>query len=149
MNLQQQLDAELVTAIKTGNSNKRDVLRMLKSSLKNTAIDQGKANLTDNEVLAVIRKEAKKRKESIVAYEQANKPELVAAEKAELQILESYLPSQMDEATIRAKVKDYLAAHPATVAQTGQVMGGLSQELSGQADMGLVAKIVREELSAR
>lgn len=148
MALAQQIDQELIAAMKAGETEKRDVLRMLKSSIKNSAIDQGKDALTDEEVLAVIRREAKKRKESILAYEQASKPDLVAAETAELQILESYLPSQMDEATIRAKVKGYLAAHPSTIAQTGQVMGGLSQELSGQADMGLVAKIVREELTA-
>jgi uncharacterized protein YqeY len=148
MSLQQQLDTELIAAMKAGEAEKRDVLRMLKSAVKNAAIEQSKAELPDNEVLAVIRREAKKRKESMVAFEQANKPDLVAAEQAELAILETYLPAQMDEAGIRTKVKEYLAAHPSTVAQTGQVMGGLSAELNGEADMGLVAKIVREELNS-
>ncbi|HSX42083.1 MAG TPA: GatB/YqeY domain-containing protein [Candidatus Saccharimonadales bacterium] len=148
MSLQTQLDEQLIAAMKAGETEKRDVLRMLKSAIKNAAIEESKAELPDDEVLAVIRKEAKKRKESILAFEQANKPYLVAAEKAELAILETYLPAQMDEAGIRTKVKEYLAAHPSTVAQTGQVMGGLSGELSGQADMGLVAKIVREELNS-
>lgn len=148
MSLQQQLDTELITAMKAGETEKRDVLRMLKSAVKNAAIEQSKAELPDAEVLGVIRREAKKRKESILAFEQANKPELVTAEKAELTILESYLPAQMDEEGIRTKVKEYLAAHPTTLAQVGQVMGALSGELNGQADMGLVSKVVREELSA-
>ncbi len=148
MKLQETIEQDLIAAMKSGNTQKRDVLRMLKSAVKNAAIEQSKAELPDGEVLAVIRKEAKKRKESILAYEQANKPELVEAEKAELAFLETYLPAQMNEEGIRTKVKEYLAAHPSTVAQTGQVMGALSSELSGEADMGLVAKIVREELNS-
>lgn len=147
MTLVERVEADLLAALKSGNAPVRDTLRLLKSALKNRAIEAGKTELEDNDVTLVIAKEAKSRRESIAAYESAKKPELAEAEKKELKILEAYLPSQLDETAVTKAVQAYLAAHPATAAQTGQVMGALSQELKGQADMGLVAKIVRQELS--
>lgn len=146
MSLQTTINDQLLTALKAGDNQTRDILRLLKSALQNSAIELNRTELTDEEVLGVIAKEVKKRKESILAYTQANKPELVKAEQAEMSILEKYLPAQMSEEDILAHIKTYLAAHPTTITQMGQAMGALSAELKGQADMGQVSQLLRREL---
>lgn len=139
------IEAELLEALKAGDETRKNVLRMLKSSLKNFQIEQGR-DLTDEEITTIIGREVKKRKESILAYEQADKPDLAKEEKAELEVLAAYLPAQMDEAAIRQAVADYLAENPTTADQIGQAMGQLSAQLKGQADLGLVSKILRESI---
>ena len=143
MSLLETVNQDLTAAMKTGENLRRDVLRMLKSSLKNLEIELGK-ELTDEDVTNIIGREVKKRKESITAYEQAGKPDLAKDEQAELDILQAYLPTQMEEAEIRQFVTDYLAKNPTDQSQVGQAMGRLSAELKGKADLGFVSKILRE-----
>lgn len=141
----ERIDADLIEAQKNKEELKRDILRLVKSALKNATIEKG-SDLTDEEVIAVLNREVKKRKESIAAYEQANRPELVESELAEIGIIQVYLPELMSEDDIRTAVASYLAANPTTAAQMGQAMGALSGQLKGKADMGLVSKILRESL---
>lgn len=141
----ERIDADLIEAQKNKEELKRDILRLVKSALKNTTIEKG-SDLTDEEVIAVLNREVKKRKESIAAYEQANRPELVAAEQAEIDIIQVYLPELMSEDDIRTAVAAYLATNPTTPDKTGQAMGAMSGQLKGKADMGLVSKILRESL---
>ncbi len=142
----EKIDSDLLEAQKNKEELKRDILRLVKSALKNAEIEKGSA-LNEEEASAVLAKEVKKRKESIAAYEQANRPELVASEQAEIDIIQAYLPELMSEDDVRTAVASYLAANPTTAAQMGQAMGALSGQLKGQADMGLVSKILRESLS--
>lgn len=142
----EQIEADLIEAQKNKDETKRDILRLIKSALKNAEIEKGSA-LSNEELLAVLNREVKKRKESITAYEQANRPELVASEQAEIDIIQAYLPAQMSEAEIRQTVADYLVNNPTTAADTGRAMGALSATLKGKADLGLVARILRESIA--
>lgn len=145
MSLLDRVETDLVAAIKNKDETKRDVLRLVKSALKNAAIEKG-SELEEQEVINVLGREVKKRKESIAAYEQAGRAELVASEQGEIEILQAYLPAQMSEEEIRQIVTTYLQSNPTTVTETGRAMGALSAQLKGQADLGLVAKILRESL---
>jgi uncharacterized protein YqeY len=148
MNLSERIDSDLTNSIKQKEETKKLVLRSVKSAIKNTEIDTGKSPLSDEEITNVIAKEVKKRKEAIEAFTQAAKPDLAADEKAELDILTVYLPEQMSEEEVRSIIKAHLTQNPATVSQMGQVMGALSSTLRGKADMGVVSKIVKEELGS-
>jgi hypothetical protein len=145
MALIEQIETELTTALKSGDNFSRDTLRLLKSSIKNAEIEAGKA-LSDEQVISIIQKEVKKRVEAETLFKQANKPDLATNEAAEAELLKKYLPEQMDEEGIRAVVTEYLSSNPTEIAQMGTAMGTLSAKLKGQTDMGLVSKILREQI---
>jgi uncharacterized protein len=142
-----QIEKDLLEAMKSGDTVARDTLRILKSALKNAEIEKG-SSLENDESVAVIRRELKRRLEAIEAYRAADKPELVASEEQEAAILNRYLPVQMSEEEVRDAVAEHLSAHPATPDKIGQTIGELGAKLKGRADMGLVAKIVRETVAA-
>ncbi len=139
----EKIEEQLIAAMKSGENLKRDTLRMLKSSLKNAQIEKG-SDLTDEESITVIQKEVKRRKEAIESFNAADRPEQAAQEEQEAAILAEYLPAQMSEEDLRAFVTDYLAKNPAQPSDMGKVMGALSGQLKGKADMGVVSKIVKE-----
>ena len=106
--------------------------------------------LSDDEVLKVVAKEAKKRKEASAAYTDANRPELAAVEEAELVVLEAYLPAQLDDDELRAIVTRAVEATGATgMPQMGLVMKAAQAEVAGRADGGRVAAVVKQVLSGR
>jgi uncharacterized protein YqeY len=142
-----QIETDLVAAMRAGNAVERETLRMLKSALKNAQIEKG-SELTDEEAVGVAQKEVKRRAEAIEAYKAAGKPQLAEMEAQEARILTKYVPAQMSEEEIRVKIKDYLGQNPAQADQMGKVMGELSSTFKGKADMGLVSKIVRELLTS-
>jgi uncharacterized protein YqeY len=146
MTLSEQIDQDLIAAIKSGDESRRDILRYLKSSLKNHQINEQKVELTDDDALTVIAREVKKRKESIAAYEQIGKTELAQDEQKEIDILQKYLPAQMDESEVTNIVNNYMDEHKDGNLQIGQVIGALSPQLKGKADMSLVAKLIKERL---
>lgn len=148
--LHQQIEAELKSALKSGEKEKTGVLRFLISAIKNHQIEikaKGEEYLKDEEVIAVIRRQVKQRKDSIAEYEKGGRQELADKEKAELDILENYLPAQADEAKIREVVKTKIAELGITdKAGFGKLMGAAMAELKGQADGDAVKKVVEEEL---
>ena len=145
MTLQERLEQDLIVAIKSGQEKRRDVLRNIKSNLKNYKIDQkGGEELTDEDTLMLLGREIKRRKESIEAYQVAKRPELAADEQAEIDIIQPYMPEQMSEDDIRQIVAEYFKTNTKDPSQTGKSIGALSQQLKGKADMAVVAKIVRE-----
>lgn len=119
------------------------VARLLKSALKNAEIEK-RGELSDDDVLAVLEKQAKQRRDSIEQYKKGGRPELAEKEKQELAIIEKFLPEKLDENEVRKVVKEKVAAIPE--AQFGQVMGAVMSELKGKADGGTVSKILKEEL---
>lgn len=141
-----QVETDLVAAMRAGNTVERETLRMLKSALKNAQIEKG-SELTEEESITVAQKEVKRRNEAIEAFTAAGKPELAEMEKQEAQILSKYVPALMEEGEIRQIVEGYLSENPATVADMGKVMGALTPQFKGKADMGTVSKIVRESLT--
>lgn len=146
----EKIQAELIAALKSKDEVKVSTLRLLIGAIKNFAIEKERADYqpSEEEIIDVIRKEAKKRKESIEQFKAGGRNELVEKETKELQVLEAYLPKQMGEADIDKIVTQKIKQLGATsVTDTGKVMGALSSELKDKADMGLVSSLVKQKLS--
>ncbi len=129
---------------------KLSTVRMLKSALQYYEIQKGGAGYeaSDEDVLDVIEKEIKKRKESIELYKQGNRQDAADKEQQELEILQAYLPEQMPEDEVRNLVKEAITTTGATTPQDmGKVMGALMPKVKGKADGTLVSSIVKKELA--
>jgi uncharacterized protein YqeY len=147
----QDLQNELKSAMLAKNEGKKSTLRMLISAIGYYEIQKGGAGYeaTDEDILAVIQKEAKQRKDAITQYNDGGRPELAAKEEKELKLLETYLPAQMGEEEIRILVKEAISTTGASSVQDmGKIMGALMPKVKGKADGSLVNKIVKEELAA-
>lgn len=130
---------------------KTSTLRLLISALGYFEIQKGGAGYeaTDEDVLAVIQREAKQRKDSIEQFTSAGRNELAKKEKKELEVLQTYLPQQMSEDEIHTLVQEAVNKTGASGLQDiGKVMGVLMPQVKGKADGGLVSKIVKESLSS-
>lgn len=135
--------------MKAGDTARRDTLRMADSMIKNTEIEKMKKEegLSDEEVIEVLSRAVKQRKDSISQYETGGRADLAEKEKGEIDILMEYLPKQMREEEVRQAVKEIIAQSGATSkAEIGKVMGMAMGRLKGQADGNLVKKIAEEEL---
>lgn len=149
MSLKLKIISDLKNAMKAGDTAKRDTLRMLDSAVKNVEIEKKKreTGLTDEEILEVVARSVKQRKDSIAQFESGGRPELAEKEKAEIAILMAYMPEQMGEDKVREIVKEIIAeTGAASKADIGKVMGQAMGRLKGQADGNLVKKIAEEEL---
>lgn len=147
MRLQEQVNADMVSALKAGESHKVGVLRLLITAMKNEQIKLG-TELSDEQALKVLAAQAKQRKDSIAAYEQAGRQDLVDQEAAELPIIEAYLPAQMGddelETIVKAAIEQVGASSPADM---GKVMGAAMAKAQGQADGGRVSAMVKRLLA--
>ncbi len=151
MALKDQIMADLKQAMKDKDQDKLRVLRSLKAKLQEREISErkgGEATLSNEQVVEVVMKAAKQRKESIEQFGSGGRDDLVENEEKELKIIESYLPEMLSEEEIRdiaqKKIKELGAG---SVADMGKVMGVMMKELKGQADGSLISKVVKEELS--
>jgi uncharacterized protein YqeY len=148
--IHEQIEAELKSALKSGEKEKTGVLRFLISAIKNHQIEikvKDEQYLKDEEVIAVIRRQVKQRKDSIAEYEKGGRQELADKEKAEMEMLENYLPAQAGEDKIREVVKAKISELGiADKSGFGRLMGAAMAELKGQADGDAVKKVVEEEL---
>lgn len=150
MSFQAQIDQDLKEAMKAREAEKLAVLRMLKSALKNTAIEKGGADavLDDAEALAVVRKQVKQRQDSVEGFEKGGRPELAAKEKAEIEILSAYLPKQLSPEELTALVKEAIAEAGATSkTQMGAVMKIATPKAAGRADGKALSQEVQKQLS--
>lgn len=146
MPLIEQIDQNLTKALKEKNEATVSVLRMLKSAIKNKEIEKGE-ELKEDEMAELVGKEAKKRKESLQAFEEGGRDDLAEKEKRELGILEEYLPEQLGEEEVRKIVKDTIGEVGASSIQDlGKVMGPVMEKVKGKSDGNIVSKIVKEEL---
>jgi uncharacterized protein YqeY len=137
MDFQTRIDNDLKEAMKARAAERLGVLRMLKSALKMASIEQGgaEARLDDAAAMAVVRKELKKRQDSIAGFEKGNRPELAAKEKSEAEILQTYLPQPLSPDELQALVTAIIAELGATSkAQMGQVMKLANERAAGRAD---------------
>ena len=142
-----QLQQELVVAMKAGEKAKMMGLRNIIGKLKAAKIDKGES-LTDEESLKILKSAAKQLKESIDQYQKGGRADLAEEEAYELSLLEKYLPGQLSEEIIRETVKNIVENTGAeSIQDMGQVMGAAMKEFAGSADGKLVQKIVQEELS--
>lgn len=145
----EKLQKELKEAMLSKDSTKVSVLRLLISSIKNFEIQKGGAGYiaSEEEIIQVITKEAKQRKDSIEEYKKADRAELVEKEESELKILEGYLPEQLSDDEVKKIVGETISETGATSMQDmGKIMGALTPKLKGKADMGTVSDLVKEKL---
>ena len=144
----EQIDTDLKQALRSGDKLRVNTLRGLKSAIKYAEIEAG-GELDEQQVVGVIAKQAKQRRDSIAEFEKAGRTDLVEQEAAELAIIEQYLPAQMSEAEIRAKAQDVISELGVTdMKGMGLVMKRLMPELQGQADGKVVSDVVRQLLSS-
>ena len=142
-----QLQKELVVAMKAGEKAKMMGLRNIIGKLKDTKIDKGES-LTDEESLKILKSATKQLKESIDQYQKGGRDDLAEEEAYELSLLEKYLPEQLSEEIIRETVKNIVENTGAeSIQDVGTVMGAAMKELAGSADGKLVQKFVQEEIS--
>ncbi|GAA4813538.1 GatB/YqeY domain-containing protein [Sphingosinicella ginsenosidimutans] len=142
----------LVDSMKAGDTARRDTIRLIQAALKNRDIElRGSANAPEDDVLVteVLQKMVKQRRESIELYEKGGRAELAAAESAEVAVIESFLPAQMDDAQIAAAVDAIVTETGAgSVKDMGRVMAVLKERHAGQLDMSKASAAVKARLSS-
>ncbi len=147
MSLKEQLVTDMKTAMKAGDKDTLGVIRLVNAAIKQREVDE-RIELDDTAVLAVLEKMVKQRKDSVSQYEAANREDLAAVERAEIVVIERYLPAKLGEADILAAIEAAIAETGATgPADMGKLMGVLKPRLAGQADMGLVSKLIKQKLA--
>src|SRR5881275_92285 len=150
MKIQERIDSDLKESMRAKNASKVGVLRMLKSALTYAAIAKSgsEAELSDTEAAQVIRKQAKQRQDSIDSFEKGGRAELAAKEKAELSILNAYLPQAMSTDELAALVRETIAEVGMTSkAQMGAVMKALQSRVAGRADGKTLSQEVQKQLN--
>jgi uncharacterized protein len=147
MTLKERITEDMKTAMRAGEKERLGTIRLVLAAIKQREVDERIA-LDDTQVLAVLEKMIKQRKESITQFESGGRADLVAKEKAELSVLQAYLPEQMSDAEIDALIAEAVAASGATsIKDMGKVMGLVKAKAQGKADMGAVSARIKQKLS--
>jgi len=146
MSLKQQLTDDMKAAMKSGDKARLGVIRLINAAIKQREVD-GRTTLDDAAVIAVLEKMRKQRQDSISQYEAANREDLAAIERAEMAVIDVYLPAKLGEAELLAAIQAAITETGAkSPADMGKLMGVLKPRLAGQADMGLVSQLVKQQL---
>ncbi|MDY4679601.1 MAG: GatB/YqeY domain-containing protein [Dialister sp.] len=124
-----------------------NTIRMARAHIRQAEIDNGHADFNDDQVLAVLRKEVKQRKETLSEIESSGREDLVEQTKAEIDVLEKYLPAEMTPEAVEAAVKEIVDAMDPGQKNMGSVMKAVMAKLKGQADGKLINQIVRKLLA--
>ena len=139
---------DLKTAMKNQDKEKLSVVRMIKGALQLEEINK-KRDLTDDEIILVISKQIKTRKESITEFQKANRIDLIEQTEKEIEILNEYMPEQLSEDEVNNIVDQaFEIVNPQAMSDMGKIMKEITPKLSGKADMSMVSKIVKDKLSA-
>jgi uncharacterized protein len=147
MNLSERLSEDMKQAMKDKDKVRLSVIRMVRSAVKNKEIETG-SPLSDEDIVAVLQKEIKQRKDSLEAFESAGRTDLIDDVKAEIEILSAYLPKQMAEDEVRELAMNIIREVGATGKRDmGNVMGKLMPLVRGRADGKLVQQVVQSLLS--
>ena len=145
--LEETIQKDYIAAMKARDTLKAATLNFLRAQIKNARIEKKVDQLTDQEVLAVVRKQVKQRQDALDQYQKAGRFDLADKEAAEKAILEAYLPAQLSEEEVRLIARQVIQDQGASsMKDMGRVMKAVSQRLAGQADNRLVSQIVREIL---
>ena len=148
--LKQKIIDDMHAAMIAQDAPKLSTIRMLKSAIQYFEIQKGGAGYeaSDEDVIDVIGKEIKKRREAIELYKKGNRQELADKEKAELETLQQYLPEQLSDGEVKKLVEDAITKSGATtISDMGKVMGILMPQVKGKADSQMISNLVREKLS--
>lgn len=147
MSLNEQLTADLKAAMKAKNKTQLNVIRMIKSALMNAKIQKG-SDLSNEDELQVITTEMKQRKDSLSEFEKAGREDLVAEIKAEIEVVEKYLPAQLSDDELSEVIQATITEIGATsMKDMGKVMSTLMPKVKGRADGGKVNQVVKQLLS--
>ncbi|ASV68952.1 GatB/YqeY domain-containing protein [Cytobacillus sp. FSL W7-1323] len=147
MSLLERLNEDMKQAMRNKEKDKLTVIRMIKASLQNEAIKEGK-DLTEDQELTVLSREVKQRKDSLHEFDKAGREDLVEKIRTELQYVELYMPEQLSDEEVSAIVKQTIADTGATSkAEMGKVMSAIMPKLKGKADGALINKLVQQHLS--
>lgn len=149
MTLEERLDSDLKDAIRSHAETRKLAIRSVKAAIQQAKVAGIEAReLTEPEVLAIVGKQIKQRRDSIIEFNKGHRPDLVAQEQAEIEVLEVYMPTQLNEEEIRARATAIIAELGVTdMKGLGPVMKRITAELRGVADGQLVNRVVRELLS--
>lgn len=147
MTLRERLHDDTIAAMRSGDALRRDVLRMAQNAIYN--VEKARhVTLSEDELVGIVSKEVKTRRESVEAFRNGGREDLAAKEEAEIAILSAYLPQQLTEDELRALVDETVAATGATSARDlGKVMGALSPKIRGRADGKLASGLVAQALA--
>lgn len=146
-NIIEKIDEDLNISLKNREADKTMVLRSLKAALQNTMIEN-KSEIDENQTLATLQREAKKRKEAIELYEKSGRSELADKEKAELKIIGDYLPKQISDTELEKIVSEAITETGAsTIQDMGKVIGAVMSKTKGQADGARVSGMVKSRLA--
>jgi uncharacterized protein len=147
MSLKQQISDDMKTAMRAKDTARLGAIRLLLAAMKQREVDE-RIELSDADVIAIIEKMNKQRRDSISQYEAANRQDLADVEKFEMGVFAAYMPQQLSEGEIASAVAEAIAATGAASQQDmGKVMGVLKPKLAGRADMGKVSALIKAQLS--
>ena len=148
MGLREQLREDLKSAMRAGDATRRNTIRMLEAAIKNAEIEKRGQELPEADVLAILQRQVKQRRDSIEQFERGGREDLAAIERAEIAVIEDYLPEQLSEAEIEAAAQRVIEQVGASgPGDRGKVMGPLMKELRGKADGAAVNAAVSKLLS--
>jgi uncharacterized protein len=145
--LKDRLTEDMKASMRAGAKDRLGTIRLALSAIKQREVDERIA-LDDTQVLAVVEKMIKQRKEAIAQFEAGGRADLVAKETAEISILQTYLPAQMSDAELDALIAEAIASSgAASIKDMGKVMGAVKAKAQGRADMGVVSARIKQKLS--
>jgi uncharacterized protein YqeY len=146
MSLKERITDDMKAAMRSGEKERLSVIRMITAAIKQREVDE-RISLDDTQVLSVLDKMLKQRKESMVQFQAGNRQDLVDKEAAEITLLQGYLPSQLSDAEIDALIKDAIASTgAASIKDMGKVMGLIKGKAQGRADMAAVGAKIKAKL---
>ena len=148
MSLKGQITEDMKSAMKAGEKDRLKVVRLILAAIKQIEVDT-REDLDEATVLAVLTKMVKQRRDSVEQFEQGNREDLAAIERAEIMILDTYLPEQLSANELAVMIDKVIQATGASgIRDMGKVMGQIKVKASGRADMGAVSAVIKERLSA-
>src|SRR6185295_14441250 len=147
MTLTERIQEDMKAAMRAGEKERLGTIRMILAGVKQREVDE-RIQLDDAQVMSVLEKMIKSRKESLVHFESGGRADLVAKETAEIALIQSYLPAQLSDAEIDALIAEAMATTGATtIKDMGKVMGIVKSKAAGRADMGAVGARIKQKLS--
>lgn len=147
MTLKERITEDMKSAMRAGEKERLATIRLALAAIKQREVDE-RIVLDDSQLLAIVEKMIKQRKEAITQFEAGKRADLVAKEQAEIAVLQAYLPAQMSDAEIDALIAEAIAATgAASIKDMGKVMGAVKAKAQGKADMGAVSARIKQKLS--
>ncbi|EGV51567.1 glutamyl-tRNA amidotransferase [Candidatus Endoriftia persephone str. Guaymas] len=145
--LKQRIQDDVKAAMKAREKQRLGTLRLITAAIKQREVDE-RIELDDDQVLAILEKMIKQRRDSIAQYQQAGRDELAAQEQSEIEIIQDYMPEGLSTEEINSLIEEAIASSGASAMKDmGKVMGQLKPKMQGRADMGQVSALVKQKLS--